>query len=429
MSDLIPSQGPSALSNNREAAADRPPLLPSTTAEEFLPAPGRNAAQLVRAVLALAIVGSASMLIWPLQETVRAAGVVRPSGENTTLQSEFSGRLTSIAVQMNQTVKKGQLLAVIEPSGMREERRQLQQELAALERQERQARLQQQSIENQLRSINLLSRALVETSRRTVDQARATRAFDRSELNRYTQLQATGAVPRSLVDEKRARQMVSESEVMKALQGVNEQRARGLTEQAQLAQSASQARSNADELLKQVAARRARLQVVERALQQSMLRAPLEASVISSSLHHPGQLIQAGETVLILAPQQSRLDVRLLVPTRDISQIHPGQEASLRIAACPTPEFGVMPARVASLSQDTLPTPQGRNGSGQAGAADGGQASPVAYEVRLQPLRTMLRSRQGGCRLRLGMEVIGDVITRRTTVFAYLLNKLKLSTF
>jgi len=429
MSDLLPSQGPSALRSERAGNRDRPLLLLPTAPDEFLPSPGRRTSRLVRAVLVLAIAGSASLVIWPLQETVRAGGVVRPSGENSTLQSEFGGRLSRIAVQTNQMVSKGQVLAVIEPSGMREERLQLQQELAALQRQERQARLQQQSIESQLRSLNLVSQALVETSRRNVDQALANRAFDRSELNRYAQLQEIGAVPRSLVEEKQARQLVSESEVMKALQGVQEQRARGLSEQAQLAQSASQARSSADELLKQVAARRARLQIVERALQQSVLRAPLTASVVSSTLHHPGQLIQAGETVFTLAPLQGRLDVRLLVPTRDISQIRPGQQASLRIAACPTPEFGVMPARVASLSQDTMPV--GREGGGSANSvpATAGSSAPVAYEVRLQPQRTLLRSRQGVCRLRLGMEVIGDVITRRTTALAYLLNKLRLGSF
>ena len=130
-----------------------------------------------------------------------------------------------------------------------------------------------------------------------------------------------------------------------------------------------------------------------------------------------------------LAPLQGRLDVRLLVPTRDISQIRPGQQASLRIAACPTPEFGVMPARVASLSQDTLPVGREGGGSAHSVPATAGSSAPVAYEVRLQPQRTLLRSRQGVCRLRLGMEVIGDVITRRTTALAYLLNKLRLGSF
>lgn len=419
MSDLLVPSQPSALSSEVGATGEGLPQLSETTAEDFLPTPGRWASRLGQGILLTAVLGSASLLVWPLRETVRAGGVVRPSGDNTVLQSEFGGRLRQVSVMANQTVQRGQLLAVIEPSGMREEQRQLVQELAALQRQERQARLQQLSIEAQLQSLDQLSRAQLESARRTVDQARANQAFDRSELARYGQLLDSGAVPRSLVDEKRARQLVSESEVSKALQAVQEQRARGWNERARLQQSASQARSAADELLKQVLQRRSRLQQVERALTDGVLRAPLEASVVSTALHHPGQLIQPGEPVITLAAMQGRMDVRLLVPPRDISQIRPGQKASVRLAACPTPEYGVLQAQVLSLSQDTLPT--GRSG----GKEDSGGAAQ-AYEVRLAPQRMALRGRQGLCRLLLGMDVVADVVTRRSTVAMFLLNKLRL---
>lgn len=224
-------------------------------------------------------------------------------------------------------------------------------------------------------------------------------------------------MPRSLVEEKQARQLVSASEVSKALQSVHEQQARSLNERARLEQSASQSRSAADELRKQVGQRRTRLRQVETALAEGRLRAPLTASVVSTALLHPGQVIQPGQSVLTLAPLQGRLDVRLMVPSRDISQIRPGQQASLRLAACPTPEYGVLPARVMSLSQDTLPL---------APAAEGAAPSVSVYEVRLSPQRPALQGRQGSCRLRLGMDVVADVITRRTTVFSFLLNKLRL---
>lgn len=419
MSDLLVPSQPSSLSNETADSAEALPQLHAASPADFLPTPGRWASRLGQGILLTAVLGAASLLIWPLRETVRAGGVVRPRGDNTVLQSEFGGRLRELAVVANQTVQRGQLLAVIEPTGMREERRQLVQELAALERQERQARLEQQSIEAQLESLDQLSRAQLESTRRTVDQARANQAFDRSELSRYGQLLDSGAVPRSLVDEKKARQLVSESEVSKALQAVQEQQARGWNERARLQQAASQARSAADELQKQVLQRRTRLAQVEHALAEGVLRAPLEASVVSTALHHLGQLIQPGDPLLTLAPLQGRMDVRLLVPPRDISQIRPGQKATLRLAACPTPEYGVMPARVLSLSQDTLPI-------GSAGGKADAAPTEQAYEVRLTPERLALRGRQGLCRLRLGMDVVADVVTRRTTVAVFLLNKLRL---
>jgi multidrug resistance efflux pump len=246
-----------------------------------------------------------------------------------------------------------------------------------------------------------------------VDQAQATLAFDRSELGRYRQLLESGAVPRSLVDEKQARQMVSQSEVLKALQSVTEERARGLNELARLRQSVSQAHTSADELDKQVAERRTRLEEVERALRHSELRSPQAGSVLSTTLRHRGQVIRSGEEVAVLAPLNQHLEVKLQVPALDISQIRPGQRAMLRLSACPTPEYGVLPAQVLSLSADTLPAAEGRQGS---------------FELLLRPERRQLQGRQGTCLLRPGLDVVGDVLTRRTTVLMYLLNKLRLGT-
>jgi multidrug efflux pump subunit AcrA (membrane-fusion protein) len=187
MSDLLVPSALPGLSTETGSGSEVASQLQDTRPEDFLPTPGRWAAHLGQAILLAAIVGSASLLVWPLRETVRADGVVRPSGDNTRLQSEFGGRLRQVAVVANQTVRPGETLAVIEPTGMQEERHQLKQELIALERQERQARLEQQSIEAQLQALDQLSQALLESTRRSVDQARANQAFDRSELARYAQ--------------------------------------------------------------------------------------------------------------------------------------------------------------------------------------------------------------------------------------------------
>jgi len=73
---------------------------------------------------------------------------------------------------------------------------------------------------------------------------------------------------------------------------------------------------------------------------------------------------------------------------------------------------------VASISADTIPL------ATQAGA---GESAAAAYQVLLRPEQIALRGRQGNCPLRPGMEASADVVTRRTTVLMFLLNKLRLS--
>jgi multidrug efflux pump subunit AcrA (membrane-fusion protein) len=389
-----------------------PPGLMETSAEDFLPQPGPWTSSLGRWLLTLTLMGSGALALWPMRETVRAEGAVRPLGENSVVQSEQGGTLQRVLVQPNQSVRAGSLLAEFDNRSLAVERQQLQQEQAALRRQLTMARGEQQSLATQAQALQGVNQSLTLASRQGVAQARTALDYERGELERYRSLAAEGAVPRSVVEERQARQIVSESEVLKALQGVAEQQARGVSELARLRQAEFQARSAADELNKQVLQRDTRLQQLERAITQTKVVAPIDGSVVSTALRHAGQVLQAGEPLAVIAPQTAPLDVRLQVPPESISQVETGQAAMLRISACPTAEFGVLPARVKSVAADVQPRQDNR--------ASG-------YEVVLRPERRQLNGRGTVCALRPGMAVVADVITRRTTVLMFLLNKLRVA--
>jgi adhesin transport system membrane fusion protein len=405
---------PSGANLSRSTAGGQvlPPALMVTTADDFLPQPGPWASGLGRWLLALMLVGGGALTVWPMRETVRADGAVRPSGENSVVQSEQGGTLQRVLVQPNQNVRAGSLLAEFDNRSLQLERQQMQQEQEALRRQLAMARGEQQSLAAQADALRDLNRSLTQASRQGVAQARTTLDYERGELERYLALAAEGAVPRSLVEERQARRVVTESEVLKALQGVAEQEARGMSELARLRQAEFQARSAADELHKQVLQRETRLRQLERAITQTRVLAPIDGSVVSTALRHAGQVLQAGEPLAVIAPQTAPLDVRLQVQPESISQVHPGQAAMVRISSCPTAEFGVLPARVESVAADVQPRQEDR---------------PSSYEVVLKPERRELRGRTTACTLRPGMAVVADVVTRRTTVLMFLLNKLRLA--
>jgi len=379
--------------------------------QDFLPSPVHWTARLSQALL-LALAGTGfSLALWPLQETVRAEGLVRPAGENTLIQSEIGGTLRTVSLRPNQVVAAGALLASLDPRDLLAQRDQLRAELAALGRQEQQARREAQLLVEQEQALERLTAALTESSRRSALQAQASLRFERSQVGRYESLLSSGAVARNLVEEMVARRQMSESEADKALQGVAEQRARGLSERARLRQSAGQSRSAAEELAKQLSQRQARLQNVERALVQTRLVAPRAGSIVSTVLRHPGQVIRPGDTVAVLAPRGAAVEVSLQVPARDISQLRPGQAATLRVNGCPIPEFGVLPASVASISADLVP--------------DGTPSKPDLYRVLIRPRGRVLQGQKTVCPLREGMDVVADIVTRRTTVLRFLLNKLR----
>ena len=410
---LVSTTSGSGLSIDQNPIGWRESSLPEleSTCADFLPAPGHWTRGLSRLLLGSMVVAAGSLVFWPLSETVRAAGLVRPAGENTLIQSEMGGKVLTVHLSPNQTVKAGDILVRLDTTSLIDERDQLRSELSALERQEGQARNEQDSLATQVSALNTLTHSLTEESRRTAAQARASLRFDSSELSRYESLLHSGAVARSLVEEKEARRQVSEAEVLKAIQGISEQQARGLHELARLRQSVSQARTAADELSKQVSQRRTRLQLVERSLRSSTLRAPRAGSVVSTMLRHPGQVIRPGDVVAVLAPNDEQLMVNLKVPARDISQVRPGQRVTLKVSGCPVTEFGVLPALVRSISADLVPI--------------GNSAQASSYQVLVQPQQRELLGRTDRCVVRQGMDVQGDIITRRTTVWSFLMTKLR----
>lgn len=404
----------SPLTPHTPSAANLPVL--ATEADDFLPPPGGWSRRMGQRVLYGFGVILLASTVWPLERTVRAPGVVRPTGENSLVQTQLGGRLKQILVQANQQVRAQQVLAILDRGSLLNNREQLERELEQVSQQLRQVQQQQAALVAEQRSSVAIAEAQIASSRSDVEKAEASLGLANSERQRYGRLQASGAIPVALMEEKAARQSQAASELRQARLGVSQMRARRQAEVAKWIQAASSLRSNAAELERQATALRARLQEAQRALAEATIRAPIAGTVVATALRHPGQVLAPGEVVARLAPQQAALLVKVLVPAKDVAPIKPGQTAYLRVAGCPFSEFGVLPGRITGVSADTL-----------AKDAAAPSADPL-YEVSIQPSASVLRQAGRSCGLRLGMDLQADIVLGRTSVMSFLLQKLRLST-
>lgn len=395
------------------------PLL-VTTADDVLPPLGAWSHRLGTRLVAVSSAGLLGMTVLPWQETVRVPGVVRPIGENTLVQSERGGTVLSVLVRPNQEVRAGQALVRLDDRPWRDQQQRLQGEVLKLEQQRRQAGIQLQELNLQRAAAASLSQAQLEASRRDLDKAGLTLAFHHQEVDRYASLLASGAVPRALLDEKRAQMEMSRSEVEKADQQVIQQEAIGRVEQARLSQSGSASRSGIEELNKAISLRRTELAEVNRALASSVLRAPTTGSLLQIAVRHPGQVLRPGDAVATIAPDRGPLQVNLQVPGGEISPISTGQSAFLRVEGCPYPDFGVLPGNVSSIAADAQAASNAMPGAAEPGP------TPVSYLVVVRPDQSELRQRQRRCGLRSGMQVQADVVTRRSTAMLVLLRRLRI---
>jgi membrane fusion protein len=84
-----------------------------------------------------------------------------------------------------------------------------------------------------------------------------------------------------------------------------------------------------------------------------VLRAP-RAGVVSSVLLKEGQMAGTGQSILSILPSNSALQAQLLVPSRAIGFIEPGNTVVLRYQAFPYQKFGQHYGRIVEISRSAL---------------------------------------------------------------------------
>jgi HlyD family secretion protein len=114
--------------------------------------------------------------------------------------------------------------------------------------------------------------------------------------------------------------------------------------------------------LRQVESKQAELEerriAAEDQLKRIEIRAPQSGKVLQLAAHTVGGVLNPGEPVMLIVPEDDRLVVEARVAPRDIDQLHVGQPAVVRLAAFnqrTTPELNGSVAGIsADLSKDAI---------------------------------------------------------------------------
>jgi multidrug efflux pump subunit AcrA (membrane-fusion protein) len=365
----------------REANTPLPPELILNDVLPPLPLWVRSSGLVLVVGLAAAV---AAMAVWPYRMVVRGSGLVRPSGETRVINAAQGGVVRELLVQPNQSVKRGQQLVLLDPADLEGRQQALGQGLQGLKQQ--QQALQDQGV------------AAVGAAEQDVAKARAALQLAATEYARYRQLVASGAASVQQMQEKAAANSVATANLAQAERAVSQQRARTSAELAQLSRQLMSTRADQNQ--------------VNRDLRGTQVSAPVDGVVLSLGLRNPGQVVAKGEELARIAPSQSGLVARVLVPGQEIANLRKGQQAELKVAGCPYPDFGTLAAALIAVAPDAS-APVTASGS-------------YGFEVTLQPTRDMLLAGGRRCELRQGMELEAAITTRQETVLSFVLRKARL---
>jgi hemolysin D len=163
------------------------------------------------------------------------------------------------------------------------------------------------------------------------------------------------------------------------------------------------------------------------------LRAPVDGTIEQLATHTVGGVVTPAQSLMVIVPEGSRLEVEAMLPNRDVGFVHAGQPAEMKVEAFTYTRYGLLHGKVEGVSRDAV------SDAGHAYNRNDRASSPLAgkdtdssedaagsspYIARVSLARTEIDTEQGPQSLEPGMTVTAEIKTGRRRLIEYLLSPL-----
>ena len=185
----------------------------------------------------------------------------------------------------------------------------------------------------------------------------------------------------------------------------------------QVSQELSEQGRKLSDAREQLAKAQLRRQLVE-------LRAERDAVVLTIAPVSVGSVLQSGAEFLKLVPTDAELEAEVNVAGSDAGFVHEGNPVTVKFDTFPFTQYGTATGTVRLVSADSFtadPANAGRGGAGAGGA--GGPGAGAFYRSRIALGEVRLHDVPAGFRVTPGMPVTADIKVGERTVMNYLLGR------
>lgn len=380
------------------------------------------------------LLGLTGLGVWAftsqIEESVSGQGEIVPEGKYRHVRAPIGGVIVESLAKENESVKAGQVLFKLNPrssqidaSQSTEQLALLQQEAAAVRAawQGNQAPLANATTQNWLEASRVAHESRMANAQLQVEKARHQLQESRERLHKTQQLLNTDQ--QQLANYKALHELggLSTNEYTEfekkviTLQGelaiVNEEiEARTIALQ-QAEQDLQALESSYQETMlerlnnveKQLVAQEHQSQKISFNQSLELITSPIHGIIHQQIVRGAGDVVAAGETLLMLVPKNARYVAEIKVKDRDLGYIHPDQEAYLRLEAFPYQKFGRLKGYVETISPSTTKDDDG---------------NPY-YIVRIRPERQYFEQDGEQLSLKAGMTVSTDMVTRHKSILSF----------
>ena len=309
-----------------------------------------------------------------LAQTVTASGTLNP--QNTiSIGTQVSGTIAEIDADFNSHVKKGQVLAKLDPTSLQAALDQAQATLAQSEAQAQASGATASGGPSAIAAAQAQAQAAVATSRVAVATANASQAaiataetnvtkaqsalvLAQRTVTRDNQLLAQGYIAQSQADTDKSSEIIAQSALDSARTAVVQAQAQAQASQAQIAQanaqaSASSAQAGVSDATAQsqaatheagvaaIGIQQALVKTAQTNLQHTIITSPVDGTVISRQVS-VGQTVASSlqtPTLFTIAQDLSKMELDLAVGEPDIGRVTSGDAVSFTVLAYPNRTF------------------------------------------------------------------------------------------
>ncbi|AKG24621.1 hemolysin D [Calothrix sp. 336/3] len=454
-------------------------LLPVVNGDDFIPSTSkwiRFSGLFIAAAVFSTVVLSA---VIKYNVKVQATAFVRPTGELRLVQPELEGVIKTVEVKENQVIKKGDIIARLDDEQQQIKKSQLTGNIQQNKLQIAQIDAQIKSLEAQIAAesrviIGAIATAKAELARsqKEYEERKTTTQSDllsaqaglqkaiadlqksQADLNfahrerlRYQQLAASGAIATREYDQKhmaweQAKAAVTaesknveiaRTKVKSATASTNPSQALVAIAQERITQESAKGKATIANLTKDKQAlvqRRSEVQnlliqgendlaQLDNQLKRNVIRATSNGIIQRLHLRNSGQVVRVSDTLAEIAPNNTPLVIKAMVPSNEIKNVAVGQKVQMRVSACPYTDYGTLNGVVTAISPDAI-VPN-NNGSGNTNTNS-------YFETTIQPENIKFGRQKHQCQIQIGMEVKTDIISQEETVLRFVLRKARLLT-
>jgi hemolysin D len=171
------------------------------------------------------------------------------------------------------------------------------------------------------------------------------------------------------------------------------------------------------------------LSKAEQRTKLQQLTAPVSGVVQQLSVHTVGGVVTPAQSLAVIVPNDSLLEIEAMVSNRDVGFVHAGDEVEIKVDTFDFTRYGLLHGRVLNISSDSIvrETPSDKSTDKPAGsptASSEPKGQELTYAARISVDRNQMQVEDKMVNLSPGMAVTAEIKTGSRRIIGYLLSPL-----